>query len=190
MKKLRVILIIFIFGLLVFYNCTVFKIKDETRVPTDENQLIKVTENYEWLSKHIPDATFAFPCREKELKILVIVDSSKNELANVIETSINQLSSDGFGGDIDLAIVYDKNYHIIGVEVLGHSETKSYIDKVITSGYLEKFKGLSLTEDLITIDAVSGATYTSQGILSGVQNVQKRIKNIAIIHKKSDSKKK
>ena len=66
----------------------------------------------------------------------------------------------------------------MGLEVIGHSETSSFFNNVVSKGFLDSFKGKSLKAPL-EIDVISGATYTSNGILSGVNNVSKILSGVS-----------
>jgi NosR/NirI family nitrous oxide reductase transcriptional regulator len=50
------------------------------------------------------------------------------------------------------------------VRLIGHKETPSYMRSVIGSGFLEKLTGRQLGPELAEIDAVTGATVTSDAI--------------------------
>ena len=177
MKKLRVLLIIWIIGLIFLYNC---KTSDK-KVQIYNQELvgiIKITEDFDWIKNHYSNAEFISSGKHKDLNIFNIFDGSKKEIGILIFTAQNKLSGEGFGGEIDLGIIFDADYKIIGVEVIDHSETRSYLENVKDSGYLKLFKNLSLKEDLefdMNIEAVTGATITSKGIFIGIKNLQNKL---------------
>ena len=71
----------------------------------------------------------------------------------------------GFNGPTPLQIALDKDGKIIEVRVLDNNETPSFLNRVINAGFLESWNGLTVEEALNKeVDAVSGATYSSNGI--------------------------
>ena len=93
----------------------------------------------------------------------------KNDKGKVIGTVL--LSSpysdniNGFNGPTPLQIAFDNNGRIIEVRVLDNNETPSFLKRVVDAGFLESWNGLTAEEALKKeVDAVSGATYSSNGI--------------------------
>ena len=93
----------------------------------------------------------------------------KNDKGKVIGTVL--LSSpysdniNGFNGPTPLQIAFDNNGRIIEVRVLDNNETPSFLKRVVDAGFLESWNGMTAEEALNKeVDAVSGATYSSNGI--------------------------
>jgi H+/Na+-translocating ferredoxin:NAD+ oxidoreductase subunit G len=78
-------------------------------------------------------------------------------------------SGKGFGGDIGLMMgVNLADDKIIGVGVTTHSETPGIGSKAKTDpSFTNQFKGMQMTA-IAPVDAMSGATVTSNGVNSGV----------------------
>ena len=82
----------------------------------------------------------------------------------------------GFGGDIGVIVAVNvENDEIVGIGVTTHSETPGLGSRVKTElGFSEQFKGLPIKEtfkvkaDGGQIDAVSGATVSSRGVVGAV----------------------
>jgi len=71
----------------------------------------------------------------------------------------------GFNGPTPLQIALDNDGKIIEVRVLSNNETPSFLKRVVDAGFLESWNGLTVEEALNKeVDAVSGATYSSNGI--------------------------
>ncbi|MCK4665390.1 FMN-binding protein [Candidatus Dependentiae bacterium] len=177
MKKLRVLLIIWVIGLIFFYNC---KTSDEKKEVHNQELvgITKITEDFDWIKNHYSNAEFISSGKYKDLNVFNIFDGSKKEIGILIFTAQNKLSGEGYSGEIDLGIIFDSDYKIIGVEVIDHTETRSYLENVKDSGYLKLFKDVSLKEELefdMNIEAVTGATITSKGIFIGVKNLQNKL---------------
>jgi len=63
---------------------------------------------------------------------------------------------------------------ISGVEILENSETPKYMSRVVESRLVEKFSGMTSSEAANSqIDAVSGATFTSNAIIKSVRATMK-----------------
>ena len=93
----------------------------------------------------------------------------KNDKGKVIGTVL--LSSPysdnikGFNGPTPLQIALDEKGRILEVRVLSNNETPSFLNKVVNAGFLNSWNGLTVKEALDkNVDAVSGTTYSSNGI--------------------------
>ena len=93
----------------------------------------------------------------------------KNDKGKVIGTVLlsSPYSDDikGFNGPTPLQIALDEKGKIIEVRVLNNQETPGFLNRVINAGFLNSWNGLTTKEALNKeVDAVSGATYSSNGI--------------------------
>ena len=88
-----------------------------------------------------------------------------------------QVSSNGFGGTLDMMVGVDKAGNVIGISIISHAETPSLgavaaENNAAGEAFRSKFAGLSGklagTKDGGTVDAISGATITSRAVVSGV----------------------
>lgn len=88
-------------------------------------------------------------------------------------------TNQGYGGDITLSIGLESNvvgYSISGVKVISMSETPGLGAKCTEEGWISQFKGISgevaYTKDGKVkdneIDAISGATYTTEAVTDAV----------------------
>ncbi len=77
----------------------------------------------------------------------------------------------GYGGRVPLYTFTDENNIIQGIVLGEHFESKEYLNEVIEKGILTRWDGINRSHvSEVNTDAVSGATLTSQAIISGVQN--------------------
>ncbi len=77
----------------------------------------------------------------------------------------------GYGGRTPVKL-YVRNGIIERLETEVYSETPSFYDQVVSSGLLQRWDGVSLSEAAtMGVDAVSGATFTSVSIIKNVQRV-------------------
>ena len=72
------------------------------------------------------------------------------------------MQATGFGGTIKLDVKTDPLNRIKTIEILQHNETPEYITGI--SSYLKQFIGRKLNSDYSDIDAMSGATITSNAV--------------------------
>lgn len=79
----------------------------------------------------------------------------------VIKTSTNGKSS-----GLEVMTGIDMKGAVMGVEVVANGETAGYVDTVKNGGLLERLKGV--TGSAASVDGVSQATKTSNGIKDGV----------------------
>lgn len=85
----------------------------------------------------------------------------------------------GYGGATPIEL-YIKDNKIIKVEALENSETPDFMNSAIQAGILEHWNGLPLNKAIdLSVDAVSGATLTSNAIISTVKRtVEYKLNNI------------
>lgn len=98
-----------------------------------------------------------------------------------IVVNTTELASDvrGFGGKVPLEISI-KHDTIINVKALNNAETKDFFDRAST--LLDLWKGKTIEEArTMKVDAVSGATFSSRGIIGNMQS------GIDYISRRSDS---
>jgi electron transport complex protein RnfG len=73
----------------------------------------------------------------------------------------------GFGGLIGVMVGVSKEGTVLDIGITSHSETPGIGSKVGETSFTEKFKGLA-TDREVTVDGISGATYSSKGVMSAV----------------------
>lgn len=79
----------------------------------------------------------------------------------------------GFAGPTPLEITLDDSGKISDIKLLKNKDTPDYVQIAIDGGLLNAWNGLTPKEALAKqVDAVSGATFSSRGI---IQTVQKRL---------------
>lgn len=76
----------------------------------------------------------------------------------------------GYAGETPLIIAFGKDQKIIGVKPLPNNETPGYLNRVIASGLFDSWNGLTAKAALSKkVDAVSGATYTSNSVIKSLR---------------------
>ena len=100
-----------------------------------------------------------------ETATYAVKDKNGKVIGTVLLSSPYSDNIKGFNGPTPLQIALDENGKIIEVRVLNNNETPSFLNKVINAGFLNSWNGLTVKEALDkNVDAVSGATYSSNGI--------------------------
>lgn len=76
----------------------------------------------------------------------------------------------GYAGATPLRIVLDENNKIKEVKLLDNDETPRFVQRVAYGGLFDAWNGMTVDQALqAPIDAVSGATYTSNGVMESLK---------------------
>ena len=135
-----------------FTGCSQYK-------PTEKDLPIETLTE---LQTAFPKATYV---ELTETATYAVKDKSGKIIGCVLLSSPYSDDIKGFNGPTPLQIALDKDSKILEVRVLNNNETPSFLNRVINAGFLESWNGLTVEEALNKeVDAVSGATYSSNGI--------------------------
>lgn len=94
-----------------------------------------------------------------------VKDANGELLGTVLLSMPYSASVNGYNGTTPLLIALDAENHITDVVMRDHHETPRFAQRVEESGLYQSWDGLSVDEALAkNVDAVSGATYTSNGV--------------------------
>lgn len=75
----------------------------------------------------------------------------------------------GYAGKTPLQIAFDNDGKIVNVKLLKNSETPGFVSHVEKAGLFDSWNGMTAEEALnAEVDAVSGATYSSRGIIESM----------------------
>jgi electron transport complex protein RnfG len=95
---------------------------------------------------------------------------------------VAQSTVKGYGGEIEVVVGMDLNGTLTGISVGGpsFSETAGLGDKAKAPAFTEQFKGLTLPAKLTdNVDAISGATITSNAVVLGVNQAGTYLTSVA-----------
>jgi len=91
--------------------------------------------------------------------------------------TIAETAGKGYSSYIKMLVALTPEMKISDVKVLDMNETPGLGDQVLEKGFLDQFKGKSLSQIVLikgetkeNIQAVSGATYSSRGVTNGVKD--------------------
>ena len=83
---------------------------------------------------------------------------------------IVETAASGYGGEISMMVAFSPSGDILGVKVLSHEETNGIGSRVVESeDFLSQFVGKNAVKEA-GVDAVAGATVSSNAVVSGVNN--------------------
>ena len=141
--------------------------------------LLAQCSNYKPTEKDLPIETLtelqnAFPqaayVELTETSTYVVKNNKGKVIGTVLLSSPYSDNIKGFNGPTPLQIVLDGNGKIIEVRVLDNDETPSFLNRVINAGFMDSWNGLTIEEAINKeVDAVSGATYSSNGIKNSLK---------------------
>ena len=93
-----------------------------------------------------------------------------NKIGTIVNTSPFSDEIYGYNSTTPLTIFLNENDRISEVEICENRETRGYLNKVINSGYLDLWDGLTPKEaSTYNVDAVSGCTFTSIAVAQSLQ---------------------
>ena len=99
-----------------------------------------------------------------------VKDAKGNKLGTVLFSSPYSDGVKGFNGPTPLLIALDAEGRIKNVVLLENQETPRFAQHVVEGGLYESWNGLTPDEALDKeVDAVSGATYTSNGVKNSLK---------------------
>lgn len=94
-----------------------------------------------------------------------VKDAKGKVIGTVLLSSPYSDKISGFNGPTPLLIALDADGHIKNVVMLDNEETPVFAQRVVDGGLYNAWNGLSVDEALNKdVDAISGATYTSNGV--------------------------
>ncbi len=97
-------------------------------------------------------------------------DAKGNKIGTVLFSSPYSDGVKGFNGPTPLLIALDAEGRIKNVVLLENQETPNFAQRVVDGGLYNAWNGLSVDEALgKDVDAISGATYTSNGVKNSLK---------------------
>lgn len=156
---------------LVIFGVHRFTDLDTARAETKQQQKL--------LSQVMPRAAFSSetPYRAPGALSIQAGYSQDNELVGYCV----EVQAQGFGGPVTMEVGVDLDGRVTGVAVTDHRETAGVGTEAMTRGALNRYVGRSgtiRTSDDNALDAVSGATATSQAITAGVNRALAIVANL------------
>lgn len=79
-----------------------------------------------------------------------------------------RVSSEGFGGAIDILVGVDSDLSVIGVRIISHNETPRLGSRIENNDFLSQFIAITSKSEK-NIDVISGSTVSSKAVTEGVR---------------------
>ena len=125
------------------------------------------------------EITAAFPQAgsvKKAGKLLEVYDAKKKLIGYALYSKPASDGIRGYMGETPLFIALSTKKTILSVQLLANDDTPTYVKKVLTAGLLDVWNGLNVADATKKkVDTVSGATYTSRGIIQSMQAALKTL---------------
>ncbi|NMB41740.1 MAG: FMN-binding protein [Firmicutes bacterium] len=87
---------------------------------------------------------------------------------------VGQVKANGYGGSIDYDLAVNADMDIIGIRISSHGETPGIGDVITSPDFQERLIGLNIEDPIeagVDVDAISGATVSTGGVISSVRRV-------------------
>jgi NosR/NirI family nitrous oxide reductase transcriptional regulator len=100
-----------------------------------------------------------------------VLDANGETLGHVVQTSPEADDVVGFSGPTNTLVAFDKSHRIVGVAVLRSDDTREHLGHILKNDtFFQQWNGLGKDDAAANpeIDAVSGATLTSQAIADSI----------------------
>lgn len=81
-------------------------------------------------------------------------------------------SGKGFNGNIGVMVGFEPDGKLTGISIMSHGETPGIGSKIEQPGFTGQFKGKPVS-DPASVDAISGATYSTKGVFAAVKQAAK-----------------
>ena len=152
-------------------------VKDNTGVLTDEMKKgcteIFGEGDFEMLTKKTDKGTEPVTFGEKHLGSVIADKNNK--------TCLLEITCDGYAKDgLHLLVGIDEEGKIKGMHFLSIGETPGLGAKVAQKEYTDKYTGLSVEDDIESVDNLTAATYSSKGL----KNACEEALEFYIVHKR------
>ena len=113
---------------------------------------------------------------KKTAKWTEVYDAGKKLLGYAVYSKPASDGIKGYNGETPVLIALDTKKVILGVWLLANQETPKFAKKVEDAGFYKNWNGLTVKQALKKdVDAVSGATFTSNAVTKSVQAALKAL---------------
>ena len=107
---------------------------------------------------------------KKQAKWTEVYDGDRKLLGYAVYSKPASDGIKGYNGETPVLIALSPKKVILGVWLLENKETPKFAKKVEDDGFYKNWNGLTVKQALKKeVDVVSGATYTSNGVIKSVR---------------------
>ena len=166
---------IFVLALKLFIICLVVALGLSALNYITEPIITQLTEakKAEAMQSVLPD------CELTKLNDSVYVGVKNGEIKG---HAVNVVTSEGYGGDIELIVGFDADFKVTGVEYISMSETPGLGSRAKEEPFASQFNGKP-ARDFSQIQAMTGATVTSKAVNGAINQASDMAKEALIIKK-------
>lgn len=136
-----------------------------------------------------PEKTLELATKAKVRPAENLVEVNEAKKGGNVVGYVMQIQSGGYGGPVPIMVAIDKaSKTITGVAVMTNDETPGLGKKVENKNFLDQFKGKPADKEFVLkdpgaqkqkLDAVTGATITSNSVLKSINNALKVFSTVA-----------
>ncbi|MFV0366186.1 MAG: FMN-binding protein [Mangrovibacterium sp.] len=123
-------------------------------------------------------------------KSFSVYDEQKNNIGKLLCSSNFEATQLGYNGDVPILIAVNDSNQIAQVVLLANQESPEFIGVIYRKSLLDSWNGLSLDTSVLnkSVDAVSGATFSSNAITTGVKQTLNNYFQLTPQHQHADWK--
>lgn len=106
----------------------------------------------------------------KESDVLYRVKNGAAEVGRLLVTTPVADDIIGFGGNIPLFLAVAPDDKILGLELLGNSESPDFLERIAETGFFDSWNGETLKDAVaLDVNGVSGASMTTTAVKAGIR---------------------
>lgn len=163
-RILKIFVLVVGLALVVLSSGKIFNVEIFHNPDSPQNQPVVLTEQTAFLPELCDD--FSYYTHDTVADCYYLYNAKNKLECYVLLTMPYCKDIEGYGGCVPFAIVFNPDDKIRELYLLENSETPSWISSLYDEKFFDNWVGLTAKEALSTqIDAVSGATYTSQAVI-------------------------
>ena len=128
------------------------------------------------IKKHIKQLTgnkFDVDIHASENMYFGVLDNQNSRVIYIESEGVVQ-NIRGYAGKINVGVFINEDGSVHRVEHISSKETESYLSDIKSSGFYKQFEKIALNKGIQKIDAVTGATISSEAIANTVSEVIKK----------------
>ena len=129
-----------------------------------ENNIKAMNEAIAVIFGECETSELQYPHANETVKSIYTVSSSGEHLGYCV-----LVTPKGYGGTMELMVGLNPDGSLKQVSVVSHGETTGIGTKVLSEGYMGQYIGAESDADVDGVDAVSGATRSTNGLKSGIK---------------------
>lgn len=101
-------------------------------------------------------------------------DQAGTQLLGYVTTG----AAHGYGGELKVAVAVDKSGTVLGLTIIGHKETASFLQRVLKKKFLKSLQGKTYSDSFMLgqdVDSITGATSSSRALADAVRKASRKV---------------